>query len=715
MKILKKRPFKVDLLSCFLGLILFTVVIVIYSYETHSKNTISLVSDLANSQLHHAVSKTARQINIAQYTPELISNLLSDHFDIEHDKQLEQQIIKVLNKTPFLFMCFIADEQGNFILGYRNKFNTISTKVIHRTEQKSQELSKYRDEKGVVYKEKTEINPAYEPRKRLWYIGAKKNLQPYWTEIYRFYHNDFDNAYAAKTENKNLYGITIANPIINDKKQLMGVVGVDISLMELSEFLSKLKIGKNGKALIVNDTRQLIVYPFANSEKLIATPEHQGMRIEDIQIPWLREGVEGYFRKSEKTFFYTYQGHIYLVKSHDFSAEIGKPWYLIIVVPIDDFLNNIKQSRLVNFAITSIMLLLSVLFSLWLSRSLSKPLEAMTKTMRQINDLDFANLIRTSSSIKEFQQMSDALNAMTQGLKAFLKYIPPEVVEELIKKGENVTLGGQELQLSILFSDIEGFTEITEDSAPMEIMADLTYYFDQMVKVIVLNNQGTVDKFIGDAVMAFWGAPSYTNEHARLSCLAALQCQAEIAKFNQQRIAEKKRVFNTRIGIHTGTAIVGNIGSSDRFNYTVIGDNVNLASRLEGLNKLYETNIIVSHTTYRQAYEFFVFRPLDFVIVKGKNIGIKVYQLLAEKDKCDEKTLALVEQATKAFNCYLDKNFTEALQIYLQILETYPDDKPAKVMIEKCDKFIEIPPDENWTGATRVFENRIFIRNKHDM
>jgi adenylate cyclase len=704
MKIKKKRPFKIDLLTCFFCLICFTIIIVLYSYKTYSKNIIDLVTKLASTTLDHAVSKTTQQINIAQYTPALSSSLLAEHLDIINDQQLESHIIKVLKQTPFLFMYYIGDEQGNFIIGYRNKYNSISTKIINRKAKQPFSLWKYRNEKEVVYKEKTESNPDFDPRIRPWYIGAKNSLQPYWTEIYSFYNKEADNAYAINNTNKSLYGISISNPIINNQQKLIGVVGVDISLTGLSQFLSSLKMGNNGKALMVNNFRQLILYPLVDSEKLMTTPEQQGMRVENIDIDWLREGTERFFRQHEKDFFYTYQGQDYFFKAHDFSTEIGKPWYLVVVVPVDDFLDTIKANRVVNLSITCFMLLLSILFSLWLSRNLAKPLETMTRTMKQVSSLNFASLEYLSSPIREFQQMSDALNSMTQGLKAFLKYVPPEVVVELIKKGENVTLGGHELNLSIFFSDIESFTEIAEDSAPMEIMTDLTYYFDQMVKVIVLDNQGTVDKFIGDAVMAFWGAPNYTTDHARLSCLAALQCQAEIAKLNEQRVAAKKRVFNTRIGIHTGIAIVGNIGSSDRFNYTIVGDNVNLASRLEGLNKLYHSNILVSHTTYRQTYQFFVFRPLDFVMVKGKNEGMKIYQLLAEKDQCDEQTLVLAEQAAEAFKYYLAKDFKAALKIYLQILARYSNDKPSKVMIEKCYKFIETPPDENWTGATRIFE-----------
>lgn len=691
-----KRTFKIDLLTCFIGLILFTVIIVIYSYKVNSKHSLTLAKDLVNTTLNHAVSEAKQYLSTAQYTPQLTSILLSHNLNIPNDIYLEQRVIDVLNQSPFLFSYYIGDEKGNFILSYKNKYHSISTKLINNQAKKPFVLLRYRDQKNTVYQEKIQAVD-YDPRNRPWYIGAKHNQGLYWTDVYSFFTKEADNIYSESNQDKTIYGISVSTALFNNKKQFIGAVGVDISLMALSDFLRNLKIGNNGKVLIVNHHRQLILFPWENSVRLL-----KGMNIEELDNAWLKQGVQDFFRNHQNEFFYTFNNQHYFVKSFDFSKEIGRNWYLIIVVPVDDFIGEAKQARLISLLMTSLMLLCSILLSLLLSKSLSRPLEKMTATMRQIKNLDFSNLPHLNSPIREFDEMSTTLTAMTQGLKAFLKYVPPEVVTELIKKGENVTLGGQEMNLTLFFSDIEGFTEITEETAPMELMQDLTYYFDQMVKVIVLNYQGTIDKYIGDSVMAFWGAPSFTTEHAILACHAALACQKEITQLNLQRLNEGKTIFNTRIGINTGMTIVGNIGSSDRFNYTVIGDSVNLASRLESLNKIYHTNIIVSHATYRLVHHAFVFRPLDFIIVKGKSQAIKVYQLLAEKNDCDTETLELVAKADLALRYYLNQDFVSALNSYQAILNDYPNDIPAKVMIIKCQKLIENPPDENWTGATRL-------------
>ncbi|NOQ34341.1 MAG: HAMP domain-containing protein, partial [Methylococcaceae bacterium] len=591
-----KRAFKVDLMTCFIGLIIFTVAIVIYSYKVNSENTLALSNSLLNTTLNHAVSQTTHHLKVAENSTSLSTMLLSNELNIINDQHLEHHVIKILKKTPFLFMYYIGDEQGNFIMGYRNKFGSISTKLIDNSTEKTKIVWKYRGDKEQVLNTKIETdiepNDDFDARQRVWYQGAKKRLNIFWTDVYKFYNNEADNIYQKENDSQQLYGITIASPILNIQEQFKGVVGADISLDLLSNFFASLKIGKNGKTLVVNNARKIILFSDLKIDKLInGRPE--GMKVNDIEDGWLKEGVQEFFKKYDKEFFYYFEGEKYFVKVHDFSKAIGKDWFLIMIVPENDFLGETKQARAMSLLVTSIMLFVSVLFCIWLSRSLSKPIESITHTMRQVRNLEFSDLKPLSSPIQEFQQMSDATTSMTQGLKAFLKYVPPSLVQKLLNEGEAGTADYHELNLSFFFSDIEGFTTLSEEIGPKELMTDLSNYIDQMTKVIVLENHGTIDKYIGDSVMAFWGAPKYIADHSRLACQSALDCRRTIDNLNEQRIAEGKKPFNTRIGIHTGLAIVGNLGSCDRINYTVIGDNVNLASRIEGLNKIYHTDVLV--------------------------------------------------------------------------------------------------------------------------
>jgi adenylate cyclase len=697
-----KRAFKFDLMTCFIGLILLTIGIVIYSYKINANNTLVLSNLLLNTAINHGVSETIHHLKTAEDSTSLGSTLLANKGDLVPNPQLEQHVIKTLKQTPFLFRYYIADEQGNFIRGYRNKLGSISTELIYQSVDNPKTKWHYRDQNGDIISKKTKNNSNFDPRKRAWYQGAKHSLTKYWTEVHQFNNNQSDSVYQHESERQQLYGISLAHPIIDLNNQFKGVIGVDISLNQLAEFFSSLKIGANGKALVVNSARKIILFSDLTMKQLLSG---KALTINDIEQDWVREGAQEFFKQLNFDITYQFKNKNYLVKIFDFSARIGKDWFLIVIIPEDDFLGESKQARSTSLLITSLMLLLSILFSFWLSRNLSRPIENITKTLRQVKNLNFTNLTPLSTPIKEFQQMSDATTAMTHGLKAFLKCVPPALVQQFIEQGEATVIAEhQELNLSFFFSDIEGFTSIAEEVGPKELMTDLSSYFDQMSQVIVLQNQGTIDKYIGDSVMAFWGAPHYIAEHAKHACYAALGCKQAIDQLNQQRLAAEKKAFNTRIGLHTGLAIVGHLGSNDRINYTVIGDNVNLASRIEGLNKIYQTDIIVSQTIYRQVYPYFIFRPLDFIIVKGKNEGIKIYELITEKTAVDELILALVTQANKAFDAYLQGQFQQASKTYQQILVDYPDDAPAKIMLSKCEYFIQSPPDKNWTGATRIFE-----------
>ena len=220
---------------------------------------------------------------------------------------------------------------------------------------------------------------------------------------------------------------------------------------------------------------------------------------------------------------------------------------------------------------------------------------------------------------------------------------------------------------------------------------------------ILTENSGTIDKYIGDAIMAFWGSPSHDINHSVHCCLSALLCQRRLLDLNRKWSYEKKPQLITRIGIHTGEVIVGNMGSSERMNYSVIGDAVNLAARLEGTNKVYGTKIIVSDITVKHLHEHAVVRPLDIVAVKGKNEGVLIYELVALKNS-DPLVLPTDDQITfcddfsKAFRFYLEQRWDEAIETFKSIEIAFGKDEPCTMYISRCEEFKISPPPPGWTG-----------------
>jgi adenylate cyclase len=256
-------------------------------------------------------------------------------------------------------------------------------------------------------------------------------------------------------------------------------------------------------------------------------------------------------------------------------------------------------------------------------------------------------------------------------------------------------LGGVCRQLTILFSDIANFTSISEHLAPEVLVQDLCEYFN-VISSAILAEKGTLDKYIGDSVMAFWGAPVALDEHAYRACMAAVTAQDRLASLFRQWESKGKTRFATRIGIHTAEVIVGNMGYEERLNYTVIGDGVNLASRLEGLNKFYGTSTLVSHTTEALVRDHFEFRRVDRVAVKGKTEGVDVFELLALKGDIPVNLRKLMDVYENGLAAYFERDWKFALQHFNTVLKYRPGDGPSQVLAARCRRFMVQSPPETW-------------------
>ncbi|MBT7348817.1 adenylate/guanylate cyclase domain-containing protein [Candidatus Falkowbacteria bacterium] len=281
----------------------------------------------------------------------------------------------------------------------------------------------------------------------------------------------------------------------------------------------------------------------------------------------------------------------------------------------------------------------------------------------------------------------------------FSQYVAKEVVDELIAKPEKLNLGGERRELTILFSDIRGFTSLSEKMKPEELVHYLNDYLTEMTTVIMDNN-GVVDKFIGDAVMAFWNSPLHNENHRQDGLTSALLMQSELVKFNKKMKIRGMPEIKIGIGLNTGEVVVGNLGSHQRFDYTAIGDDVNLASRLESLTKYYGVGILASEKTKAELNNKFVFRYLDTVAVKGKQTGIKIYQVLGEL--ADKKKYAeLLEKFGLATQQYLNQEWPEALKSFSSLAEAYPEDRPIEIYVERLKEYLVNPP-ENFDGVFRA-------------
>jgi len=292
-------------------------------------------------------------------------------------------------------------------------------------------------------------------------------------------------------------------------------------------------------------------------------------------------------------------------------------------VDVEKYISNYKKKFTCAF-----LTLLVIIFPIicWITNMIRRPLNKLRDEILKLKDLDVDEHIDFKSSISEVNDMIDATDKVKTGLRSFSKYVPDKVVKQLISQGKDAKIGGEKEHVTILFSDIEGFTSISENNDTQEVVTALNEYFDIYVHCLE-ENGATVDKFIGDAVMAFWNAPNKVDNHEFVAVKTAMEIVKEIDVLNQKWKSEgKKFIFKTRIGINSGEVIVGNIGSTNRINYTVTGDPVNLASRLEMANKQYNTKILIGENVYNKTKDSIDYNYIDTVKVKGKEVYVKVYQ-----------------------------------------------------------------------------------------
>jgi adenylate cyclase len=287
--------------------------------------------------------------------------------------------------------------------------------------------------------------------------------------------------------------------------------------------------------------------------------------------------------------------------------------------------------------------------------------------------------------------------------KTFQAYVAPEVVNEILKRPDLLGLGGDRRILTILFSDIRGFTTIAESTEP-EVLVDVLHSFLNPMSEIIVEHGGTIDKYIGDAVMALFGAPIEKPDHAKMACRAALAMVGALRTLSAEWISQGRPVLHMGVGINSGEAVVGNMGSDRLFDYTAIGDNVNLASRLEGLNKYYQTEILISKGTAQALNGGFVLREVDFVQVKGKKEPLVIYELLGEGEPHPDLARFL-EYYQEGRSLFLSRRWQESALAFAAALELRPEDNLSRTYLDLSQKYQAHPPDASWRGV-RVYERK---------
>ena len=514
---------------------------------------------------------------------------------------------------------------------------------------------------------------AYDPRTRAWYRNTVAAGTTYITD---------PDVFAAL----GLIGFTVAAPF-SAEGEIRGVVAIDFTLDGLSTYLAERKISPGTVSYILDHQGRVIA-----ASDLSKTYTSKNGRVElthisslDNELPAIAFGARPRRASADKLYSFSHAGHEYFASLSTLSAEFGKEWQFFIITPVSDFTGDFQRNniRLLMFGLAATAVQIVIIF--FLSGVISAPLERLARNVGEIEKWGPDSPPSVTSQVSEIALLSRAVDRLDATVKSFSAFVPVGLVKELLASDQKLQLGGHSRFLTIFFSDIEAFSTLSEEVPTQELLLRVSAHLEVLTKA-VNEEHGTIDKFVGDGVMAFWGAPLLLEDHAWRACVAALRIQHGMDELNARWLAVGLRPLNVRIGIHSDAVLVGNVGSKERMSYTVMGDGVNIASRVEGLNKQFGTSICISDSAYERVADRVVARPLQRLSVKGRHGEFLVYELLGVAGSVDpelkvgESDIVRCRMTTKAMACFADGRVAEARDRYEELLAEFPDDKVAQLM-----------------------------------
>jgi adenylate cyclase len=530
-----------------------------------------------------------------------------------------------------------------------------------------------------------DVPDGFDPRQRPWYALAAGSQQLVWTEPYHFFSGGS--------------GITAAYALRQPGSgQLRGVFAMDFSLQAASTYLEQLSRGRSR-------VRQPFLAVFDRAGGLIAS----SYRPDDPRAAAaVRAALDAAPTSLDQLplarlvpFEVRVQGVDYQASMQAEPVGPGLESVVLTVVPSDEYFQVVYESERFALGVGLVLVTLAAILCVFLSRRISHPLVMIAADLQRVGKFELTTTPSPRSFIREIVVVSDAVDRMKASLRSFSHYVPHQLVQEALSSGEEAHLGGQNRIVTIFFSDIAGFTSISESMPPRELVEFLGEYLAAMTRVIE-GQQGAVDKFIGDGIMALFNAPRELPDHPAAACWAALRSQERLRELRDVWTRQGRAPMRTRIGLHCGEVIVGNIGTPDRFDYTVTGDAVNLASRLEQLNKVYGTEIMASADVRAAAGSAFEWRALDRVVVAGRDGSTTVNELLGEVGRVDTTVLQARACYEDGLSAYVAGQFREAAGWFEEAARLRPDDGAARVMAARAMQMAADAPPVAWDGIYRA-------------
>ncbi len=646
-----------------------------------SLSMIRRTTDQMESELKHLFEPVGRNLLIAQQWGR------EGVFDETDPVSLNPLFIPILEENDQISSMMIANSDGFEYLLLRTEGRWYNRITRVKRWGKQTLWYQWKDSHTLIDTYWKELD--YDPRRRPWYQNAIESRDTgvvNWTEPYTFFTTKDPGITASVRwrENGTIY-----------------VVAFDVLLIDISKFTTAQNISKNGKSIVFTEDGLMLGLP--RDEALRSIVDRKGAvlsPVASVGISPLVKAVEEWENMTEgnqvpfqfKTDRKNWWGGFRSFLLGD------RTFWLGVVVPASDFLAEVEVQRNYIIFITLGALVVSIFMAIVLAKTYSHPLENLAEQSNRIRNLNLRSNQRITSRFAEVQQLANAQKKMLFALQSFARYVPVEVVRELLRRGEIARIGGRTESLTVVFTDIRGFTTIAESMPPEELTAHMAEYFDAVL-VIFHKGKATIDKFMGDAICAFWGAPKHDPNHAENAVNAVIDCRDKLETCNLDWKKRGLPPLPTCYGLDTGSVVVGNVGAHTRLNYTVLGDSVNIASRIEALNRLYGTDVLASEKVRDEAGAGFHWRYVDMVGLRGKGKSIKIYELLGRRDEVGRETLKFARYYEEALRLFQGQQFYEAIDVLCEIESGRPRDLSIRRLIENCRHYIQHPPPDNWDGV----------------
>jgi adenylate cyclase len=628
--------------------------------------------------------------------------------DLDDPVALNRHFIPLLEGLPQLSAVNVGDERGRGYLLLRLP-DRWRNRLVRIDEQGDRlELSEWRDEDTLLRRwavEEPSKEERYDPRARAWYresveaaqgaeLGADPPGEVQWTEAYSFFTTGQP-------------GIT-AMLQVEDPRGRRAVLALDVLLRDLSEFTRRLQVSPHGFAMVLEEDGRVLGLPgLPRFEDPDARVEAYLERPRDLGVPALADGARAALRLGvgdTGIFSFESGGARYWAESVPLQLGPDRAFSIVVAVPERDLVGVITEQRLLLLGAAALGFAVAVAMALGLARRYSRPLVALARNSERIGRLELDGIPPIHSPLREVDRLGTEQERMRVALDSFARYVPVDVIRELMSRGEAARIGGTRCTVTALLTDIAGFTTISESMPPESLTAHMAEYFGALLERVQADGHGTVTQITGDGLVAFWGAPAADPDHAAHAAAAVLACQQELSELNAEWARRGMPELPTRFGLATGPVLVGNVGAVSRLVYTALGDTVNLASRLEGLNRYYGTSALASAPMRVAASDAFAWRLVDLVRVKGKATAVEAYELLGAAGRVPEARLRFAARYEEALSLYRHRRFAEAVAALESLAAEHPGDLSVGRLAELARRFQREPPGAGWDGVTEYFQ-----------